>query len=157
MLAAQLAQARDMFMFQAVVLGIMIPGLLMRARHTRNPAFAAPAVPLTGVLAYQWDLAYGTKVHRIRAEAERILAQEAALLAVPGGPPTVHSIDAALAGEAPSMGVAEGLRLGLAAHDEIGTSRVVPNARYVQGSGRSAFYSALEVGRRPPSAPAEPR
>lgn len=40
------------------------------------------------------DLGYGSKVHRIHAEAEMILEYEKHLLVVPGLP-TVQSIDAA--------------------------------------------------------------
>ena len=45
-------------------------------------------------MGYQADLAYGTKVNRIRAEAENILQYEHDLTDMPGGLPSLASIDA---------------------------------------------------------------
>ncbi|XP_008199052.1 plasminogen receptor (KT) isoform X2 [Tribolium castaneum] len=52
-----------------------------------------PMVPLTFVVAYQADLAYGNKIHRILVEAEHIMQFEQELLALPLGIPTAASID----------------------------------------------------------------
>ena len=54
-----------------------------------------PLIPMTFVLGYIGDLAYGSKLHRIHAEAEMIMEYEKALLDMPTGLPTVASIDAA--------------------------------------------------------------
>ena len=51
-------------------------------------------LPLTFIVGYQADLAYGTKVNRIRAEAENILQYEHDLTDMPGGLPSLASIDA---------------------------------------------------------------
>jgi hypothetical protein len=48
------------------------------------------------VLAYQWDMAYGTKIERIVADADRILMHEPRLLRMPGGRLSLTTIDAAV-------------------------------------------------------------
>ena len=53
----------------------------------------APALPLTFLVGYQADLAYGTKINRIKAEAESILMFERDLIEIPSGLPTVSSLD----------------------------------------------------------------
>ena len=62
--------------------------------RTKKPAAVAPLLPLTFLVGYQADLAYGTKVNRIRAEAENILQYEHDLTDMPGGLPSLASIDA---------------------------------------------------------------
>lgn len=47
------------------------------------------------VLLYFGDYGYGSKVHRIHAEAEMIMEHEPELLEFPMGLPTVATIDAA--------------------------------------------------------------
>ena len=64
-----------------------------RYRRNRNPAALAPLLPLTFLVGYQGDLAYGTKVNRIKAEAESILMFERDLIDMPSGLPTVSSLD----------------------------------------------------------------
>ena len=54
----------------------------------------APLLPLTFLVGYQADLAYGSKVARIRAEAENILQYERDLTDMPGGLPSLATIDA---------------------------------------------------------------
>lgn len=49
---------------------------------------------MTFVLGYVTDLAYGSKVHRIHAEAEMILENEKELVDFPLGFPTLAEIDA---------------------------------------------------------------
>ena len=51
----------------------------------------APLLPLTFLVGYQADLAYGSKVARIRAEAENILQYERDLTDMPGGLPTIEA------------------------------------------------------------------
>ena len=43
----------------------------------------------------QADLAYGSKMQRIKSEAENIMQYERDLIAMPGGLPSLASIDAA--------------------------------------------------------------
>lgn len=47
-----------------------------------------PLIPLSFVLAYVGDLGYGSKIHRIHAEAEMIMEHEKFLLDFPKGLPT---------------------------------------------------------------------
>ena len=65
----------------------------IRYRKTGSPAALAPVLPLTFLTSYQADLAYGTKVNRIQAEAESILMFERDLVEMPGGLPPVSSLD----------------------------------------------------------------
>ena len=44
-------------------------------------------------MGYQADLAYGTKMNRIKAEAESILMFERDLIEIPSGLPTLSSLD----------------------------------------------------------------
>ena len=53
----------------------------------------APLLPLTFITGYQGDLAYGTKMNRIKAEAESILMFERDLIEMPTGLPTISSLD----------------------------------------------------------------
>ena len=63
--------------------------------RTKKPAAIAPLLPLTFIVGYQGDLAYGSKVNRIKAEAENIMQYERDLIEIPSGLPTLSSIDAA--------------------------------------------------------------
>lgn len=63
----------------------------------------APILPLTIVIAYQADLAYGNKPQRIRAEASRILREQPHLVQLPGGPIVPRDIDEFIAGRRKSL------------------------------------------------------
>ena len=62
--------------------------------RTKKPAAIVPLLPLTFIVGYQADLAYGSKVNRIRAEAENILQYERDLTDIPAGLPSIASMDA---------------------------------------------------------------
>ena len=62
--------------------------------RTKKPTAIAPLLPLTFLVGYQADLAYGSKVNRIKAEAENIMQYERDLIEIPSGLPTLASIDA---------------------------------------------------------------
>uniref|UniRef100_A0A671PP58 Uncharacterized protein n=1 Tax=Sinocyclocheilus anshuiensis TaxID=1608454 RepID=A0A671PP58_9TELE len=64
-----------------------------RAVRKRKAALLAPVVPLSFVLAYQVDAAYGSLMHRMREEAESIMVSESERLALPQGMPTFESIE----------------------------------------------------------------
>ncbi len=106
MMAAQIASARDLLNFYLIFYGIAGTGLLVGAAKKGHPAFLAPLVPLTIALAYQYDMAYYTKMDRIVAEAEHILAHERHLLAMPGGPVTVQAVDAVIEARAAARAMA---------------------------------------------------
>ena len=83
----------------------------------KQPWILGPLVPLSFMVAYQADLAYGNKMERVlgqpllhyvhillataaavcvclyTAEADSMLVKEGAMLAMPGGPLTVDYID----------------------------------------------------------------
>lgn len=89
-MAMNLARQRDMTHFMGAFYTVAVP-LLVRAARNGSPAAAGPILPLTFLLAYNVDMAYGNKMVRIRAEAENILndpEERAALLALPLGEPT---------------------------------------------------------------------
>jgi hypothetical protein len=62
--------------------------------QNKRSAVLTPLIPLSFALLYVADLGYGSKVHRIHAEAEMILEHEKELVQFPGGIPTLSSIDA---------------------------------------------------------------
>ena len=95
LLAMQIARARELLNWFTAFYAISVTSLSMSYRRTRKPGFLMPIIPLTFVLAYQADLAYGTKLQRIRAEAEHIMQHESETLFLPCGIPTVSSIDLA--------------------------------------------------------------
>jgi Uncharacterised conserved protein (DUF2368) len=66
-----------------------------RFARVKRPAVLTPLLPLSFVLFYVGDLGYGSKIHRIYAEAEMIMEHERDLLEMPCGLPTLSSIDAA--------------------------------------------------------------
>ena len=60
---------------------------------SKKPAVLAPLLPLTFVVGYQYDLAYGSKMNRMRSEAENILMFERDLIESPLGLPTISQLD----------------------------------------------------------------
>ncbi|XP_053696504.1 plasminogen receptor (KT) [Sabethes cyaneus] len=93
--ALQISRARELFYWLGSFYCVATVGLIGRYNSTRRFAVLGPIVPLTFLVAYYADLAYGTKVHRIIAEAEMIMQHEPELLEWPSGLPTVSEIDSA--------------------------------------------------------------
>lgn len=94
-LALNISKSRELLYWLGAFYGITTLGLLNKFKTTQRPGVLAPLIPLTFVIGYYGDLAYGSKVHRIRAEADMIMQHEMDLLEWPGGLPTVSSIDQA--------------------------------------------------------------
>lgn len=69
--------------------------LISRFSRVKRPAVLTPLIPMSFVLLYVGDLGYGSKLHRIHAEAEMIMEHEKELLDLPCGLPSIASIDAA--------------------------------------------------------------
>ncbi|CAD5118861.1 DgyrCDS7536 [Dimorphilus gyrociliatus] len=93
-MAMQLARAREMFYWLSSFYGICSVGMLAGFMKTKKPAAIAPFIPLTFLVAYQYDLCFGSKMYRIREEAEKILENEKTSLYLPGdGLPTVKTLD----------------------------------------------------------------
>jgi len=95
MMATQIARAREMFVWWGSFYGLTATGLIATFTRTKKPAAIIPLVPLSFIVGYQADLAYGTKLNRIKSEAENILEYERDLIEMPSGLPSLASIDAA--------------------------------------------------------------
>lgn len=94
MVAQQVAGAREMFLWLGSFYLLAGTGMIAAFAKSKKPAAVAPLLPLTFLVGYQADLAYGSKVARIRAEAENILQYERDLTDMPGGLPSLATIDA---------------------------------------------------------------
>ncbi|XP_002736382.1 plasminogen receptor (KT)-like [Saccoglossus kowalevskii] len=93
MMAMQMARARDMFMWYSSFYGVAAVLTLIGTVKTRKPGVFVPIIPLSFILGYQYDLAHGTKIERMKEEAERILKEELSLLDLPQGVPTFDDIE----------------------------------------------------------------
>uniref|UniRef100_A0A8C2IGY3 Plasminogen receptor, C-terminal lysine transmembrane protein n=2 Tax=Cyprinus carpio TaxID=7962 RepID=A0A8C2IGY3_CYPCA len=92
-MAMQVAWSREFLKYFGSFFGLTTLGLTIGAVRKRKAALLAPVVPLSFILAYQVDAAYGSLVHRMREEAESIMASESERLALPQGMPTFESIE----------------------------------------------------------------
>jgi len=91
--AAMIAKSREMFYWLSTFYLLASVAMIRGYRKSKNPAAMAPLLPLTFIVGYQGDLAYGTKMNRIRNEAEDILMFEKDLIDMPSGLPTFSSIE----------------------------------------------------------------
>lgn len=66
--ALEISRARELFYWLASFYGVATVGLIGRFNSTKRAAVLAPIVPLSFLVAYYADLAYGTKIHRITGE-----------------------------------------------------------------------------------------
>merc|ERR1719336_1200412 len=94
MAAQQIAKARELFLWFGSFYAVAGGAMLAAFARTKKPTAIAPLLPLTFLVGYQADLAYGSKVNRIKAEAENILQYERDLTDCPAGLPSLSSIDA---------------------------------------------------------------
>ncbi|XP_053505600.1 plasminogen receptor (KT) [Ictalurus furcatus] len=92
-MAMQIAWSREFLKYFGSFFGLAAVGLTAGAIKRRKPGLFAPLVPLSFILVYQMDMAYGSYVHRVREEAESIMVTEADRLNLPHGPPTFESIE----------------------------------------------------------------
>ena len=74
-------------------LNLLNLNFLTRFRSTRKPVTIAPLLPLTFIVGYQADMAYGNKINRIKSEAENILMYERDLIESPLGLPTIGNYE----------------------------------------------------------------
>jgi len=93
MMAQSIARSREMFNWIASFYLIASFAMIRGYRITKKPSMMAPLLPLTFVVGYQADLAYGNKINRIRIEAENILMFERDLIESPLGLPTISTLD----------------------------------------------------------------
>lgn len=66
MVALQIARARELLVWFGAFYAVSAVGILAGFRKSRRSGILVPLVPLTFILGYQTDLAYGNKLHRIR-------------------------------------------------------------------------------------------
>jgi len=93
MMAQQIAKSRELFQWLSAFYLISSIGMIRGYRISKKPITVAPLLPLTFVVGYQYDLCYGTKINRIKAEAENILMFERDMIESPCGLPTVATLD----------------------------------------------------------------
>ncbi|XP_042188349.1 plasminogen receptor (KT) [Callorhinchus milii] len=93
--AMQIAWSREFLKYFGTFYGFATVGLTARAVKGKSPGFLAPIIPLSIILVYQYDMAYGTLMTRMKDEAENIIDTEKAKLEMPKGVPTFESIEKA--------------------------------------------------------------
>lgn len=94
-MASMIARSRDLFLYFISFDALASTGLILGAFRSKRFKLLLPLIPLNWVAAYQWDMAYGSKLNRIREMANRIIDDESHLLELPHGLPTFSSIEAA--------------------------------------------------------------
>ncbi|XP_029920654.1 plasminogen receptor (KT) [Myripristis murdjan] len=94
-MAMQIAWSREFLKYFGTFFALATMGLTVGAIKKKKPGLFAPVVPLSFVLAYQMDMAYGTLIYRMRGEAESIMVTEHDRLLLPHGTPTFDSIEKA--------------------------------------------------------------
>ncbi|EDO44001.1 predicted protein [Nematostella vectensis] len=92
-MSMMLAGSREMFTWIASFYSLATLGMFAGFLRTKKPSVVVPFLPLSFIVAYQYDYCYGHKIDRIRAEAERILEKEYGLLSMPEGMPTFEDIE----------------------------------------------------------------
>ncbi|EDW48858.1 GM17560 [Drosophila sechellia] len=93
--ALAIAHHRELFYWLSGFYLSAVYGCASYYQRVRRVSALAPLLPLTFVVGYYTDWAYGSKMHRIQAEANMIMEHEQELLHWPGGLPTVAEIDEA--------------------------------------------------------------
>lgn len=64
--ALQIARSREMLNWFGSFYALATVAMVAGYRRSRTPGVLVPLLPLTFVLGYQTDLAYGNKLHRIK-------------------------------------------------------------------------------------------
>lgn len=95
LLAMQIARSRELLFWFGAFYVIAGVGMIAGYRRSRKPGTLVPLLPLTFIFGYQTDMCYGSKLARLKMEAENILGFERELVALPGGLPTPASLDEA--------------------------------------------------------------
>ncbi|XP_068430951.1 plasminogen receptor (KT) [Clinocottus analis] len=94
-MAMQLAWSRELVKYFGTFYTVTTVGLTLGALKRKKPFLLAPIIPLSFILAYQMDSAYGTLIYRVRGEAECIMTSECDRLGLPHGTPNFESIEKA--------------------------------------------------------------
>lgn len=95
MAAMQIARSRELLYWLGSFYVIATVGMIISYRRTKRTGTLIPIFPLTYIVAYQADLAYGSKLIRIQGEAENILQFENELVGLPQGIPNFVTIEKA--------------------------------------------------------------
>ncbi|KAK7474287.1 hypothetical protein BaRGS_00034479 [Batillaria attramentaria] len=107
-MAMQIARGRDLFNWWASFYAVAATGSIIGFAKKRNPAPLVPLVPLTFIVGYLYDMAYGSKMDRMREEADRIIDGEPGLLSMPHGLPTFNDIEKARLAQKDEQAVKQG-------------------------------------------------
>ncbi|XP_073398735.1 plasminogen receptor (KT) [Dendrobates tinctorius] len=94
-MAMQIAWTREFLKYYGTFFSLAALGLTAGAIRGKKPGLFIPIIPLGFVFAYQYDMGYGTLVHRMKGSAEDILEKEHDLLDIPQGLPTFELIEKA--------------------------------------------------------------
>ncbi|XP_070845706.1 plasminogen receptor (KT) [Chaetodon trifascialis] len=94
-MAMQVAWSREFLKYFGSFFTVATVGLTAGAIKRKKPLLLVPILPLSFILAFQMDSAYGTLIYRMRGEAESIMASEYDRLDLPHGIPTFDSIEKA--------------------------------------------------------------
>ncbi|TFK15576.1 C1GALT1-specific chaperone 1 [Platysternon megacephalum] len=94
-MAMQIAWTREFLKYFEVFFGLAAVGLTAGAIKKKKPGLFLPMVPLSFILAYQYDMGYGTLLQRMKGEAENILDTEKTLLEMPKGALTFENLEKA--------------------------------------------------------------
>eukprot|EP01084_Bolivina_argentea_P114745 204233_1 len=76
MMAVNMSRARDIFRFYSSFTATVFCLGLVGAIKLKNPGPLLPSIPLGWICAFQYDLAYGNKLQRVRNEAGQILDEK---------------------------------------------------------------------------------
>ncbi|XP_007428188.1 plasminogen receptor (KT) [Python bivittatus] len=93
--ALQIAWTREFLKYFGSFYGLATVGLAIGAIKNKKPQLFIPIVPLSFVLAYEYDMAYGTLLQRMTHEAENVIDTENAVLEMPKGPITFEGLEKA--------------------------------------------------------------
>ncbi|XP_064411139.1 plasminogen receptor (KT) [Latimeria chalumnae] len=93
--ATEIAWSREVIKYFGTFYGVSVLGLTVGAMKSRKLGILSPVIPLSFLLAYQYDMAYGTLLSRIKEEAEVIMEREKMRLEMPYGVPNFESIERA--------------------------------------------------------------
>ncbi|XP_025110919.1 plasminogen receptor (KT)-like isoform X2 [Pomacea canaliculata] len=94
-MAMQIARGRDLFLWWGSFYTVASTAMVVGFMKKRNPAVLAPLLPLTFIVGYMYDMGYGSKLERMKDEADRIMDNEKTLLVLPHGLPTFSDIEKA--------------------------------------------------------------
>ncbi|XP_020861973.1 plasminogen receptor (KT) [Phascolarctos cinereus] len=92
-MAMQIAGSRELLKYFGTFFGIATMGLTAGAIKRKQPGLFLPVIPLSFILAYQYDMGYGTLLQRMKGEAESILDTENNKLQLPRGMITFETVE----------------------------------------------------------------